>query len=163
MPPRHLRQGLRPSRGPTRRPVRVCRSGPGENEAHSSRPFHPEAQAGWKLTQWLYQAHLQRTEIAIGNVIQCWKPKGYKQGQPFGNEDPTRQEIEWCWNAHVGPWLARWQEARSQAGHDHGHIIPVGVPAIKWLLGLDWKRGGERYAGTTLRASLPTLGENHAQ
>jgi uracil-DNA glycosylase family 4 len=153
--------GFVPPEGPSDATFLFLGQGPGEDEAHHSRPFFPDAQAGWRLTQWIYQAQLQRTDVLIGNTVQCWLPEGRKNGQPWGNRDPVRAEIQWCWNAHVGPWAHGWHTRKCIPPGSPHHILPVGVPAAKWILALPWSRGGERYAGTSQRISLPPIGVNH--
>lgn len=133
--------------------------GPGESEAYSSRPFHPRASAGSRLDKWLYQASLQRTQICVGNLVQCWLPKFRNKGSASGNRDPLRAEVEWCWNAHTGPWLHGWDRRMRAHGGDYW-LTPVGVPATKWLLGIPWDKGGERFAGTVQVGELPPVREN---
>lgn len=129
--------------------------GPGETEAHTSRPFHPDAPAGFLLTNRLYHSGLQRTEVLLGNLVQCWLPARVERGVPKGNRDPERAEAQWCWNAHVGPWLHGLQAEGSLK-----HLIPVGAPAAKFLLGLPWDKGVERYMGTSQLVELPEVGTN---
>lgn len=132
--------GFVPGVGPQEAVVALVGQGPGEAEAEFSTPFYPEAPSGARLTKWLHRSGFQRTEVAIGNVVQCQLP---------GNREPTRAEAAYCWQRHVGPWLASFPNLT--------HVVPVGVPATKWLLGLDWDRAAERFAGTTQLVELPPV------
>jgi hypothetical protein len=62
--------------------------------------------------------------------------------------------MQWCWNAHVGPWL-----------HSLGKdvvIVPVGIPAAKFILGIPEDKGAEKFLGTLNQCDLPPIGENNA-
>ena len=119
--------------------------GPGESEAYSSRPFHPEAPSGRLLTRWINRSGYQRTEIWLGNAVQCYLKKGKK------SRDPTPAEIKWCWNAHVGPWLHKVKPEL---------IFTVGAPATRWIKSLPPTKAVEAQLGTVESVELPPLGEN---
>ena len=125
--------------------VAVLGQGPGEQEAHASRPFHENAPAGSVLTRWLHGAGLARSTMWIGNTIQCWLPKGQKGGRWFGSIDPSNAMQMFCWQAHVGPSLSRLPNLK--------YVVPVGTPARRFLMGADI---GERYCGTFTRGELPS-------
>lgn len=153
--------GFVPPVGPKDSVVAFVGQGPGESEAYSNQPFHPNAPSGSRLTSWLYAAHFQRCDVAIGNVIQCWLPKTKVKGSGRGNRDPVFKEIQWCWNAHVGPWLHDLNgRFVPKFDEDLFWTVPVGTPAAKFLLGIPWGKGGERYAGTVTRCELPEIGVN---
>lgn len=143
--------------GPPNAKLAFVGQGSGETEGFSGTPFHPKAPAGRMLTRWIYRSYLQRSEVLVGNLIQCWLPKVKTKAGAFGNRDPTLAEIKWCWNAHVGPWLHKLVRGEWLWG-----VVPVGVPAAKFLLGLAWDKGGERYAGTIQLVELPKIGTNEA-
>lgn len=153
--------GFVPPEGPPTANFLILGQGPGEEEARHSQPFFHDAQAGWRLNQWLYTAHLQRGECLIGNLVWCWLPEGRKDGRPWGNRDPSLSEARWCWNAHTGPWVHEWYAQKCVPPTGPAHIIPVGVPAAKWMLGLPWDKGADRFAGTSQRVPLPPIGENN--
>jgi len=152
-----------PPEGPMDATYLFFGQGPGEDEAHQSRPFFADAQSGWRLTQWMYQAGLQRNEVLIGNLVQCWLPEGYSKGRPYKSRDPLLSEVQFCWNAHVGEWVHEWHAKMCTSQNSSHHILPVGVPAAKFILGLPWGKGAERYAGTSQLVELPPIGVNNAQ
>lgn len=120
-------------------PIAIVGQGPGEQEAHTSVPFFPRAPSGNILNQWLHEANLSRSQVWIGNVVQCWLPESHTGG-PHGNREPTHAEVEFCWNAHVGKALANFSPR---------HIVSVGTPATRKLLGLKWDRKSiQRWMGT---------------
>ncbi len=125
--------------------------GPGQEEAWNSKPFFHLAPIGERLNKWLYRSSWSRTHLAIGNLVQCWLPKVKRQGSPDGNREPTKAEVQWCWNAHVGPWL-----------HSHDSLIkvPVGIPAARFLLGIPEDRGAEKFLGTMNDVELPPVERN---
>lgn len=128
--------------------------GPGQQEAFNSKPFFHMAPIGERLNKWLYRSGISRTKIAIGNLVQCWLPEHKTKGPAQGNRAPTTDEARWCWNAHVGPWI--------HATSDDAVIVPVGVPATKFILGIDPDKGAEKFLGTLNRVTIPPIGENHA-
>ena len=125
--------------------------GPGQQDAWNSKPFFHLAPIGERLNKWLYRSGISRTQLAIGNLIQCWLPKVKRQGSPDGNREPTRAEVQWCWNAHVGPWLNSGEELI---------VVPVGVPATRFLLGIPEGKGAEKFLGTMNEVELPPIGRN---
>ena len=127
--------------------------GPGQQEAWNSQPFFPMAPIGERMNKWLFRSGWSRTWLAIGNLVQCWLPKVKRSGSPDGNREPTQAEIEWCWNAHVGPWL-----------HSQDDLIkvPVGIPAARFLLGIPEGKGAEKFLGTMNQVDLPPIGRNDA-
>ena len=124
--------------------------GPGETEARTSQPFHPNAPSGDLLTRWMYQAGLQRTEVLITNVVQCWLPKAKPNGTPVGNRDPKENEIKHCYAAHLRPLLEQYGFLNDNPD-DRKVIVTVGAPASRTLLG-DPKV--ERHLGTMVRRDL---------
>ena len=98
------------------------------------------------LTRWLNRSGIERTRVWVGNLIQCWLPKGYRGGHPFGSEDPTLEMIQFCWDAHVGEALHSLGEMEL--------LMPVGAPARRWFLG---PKAGERYCGTPNLINLPEV------
>jgi uracil-DNA glycosylase len=117
-------------------------------------PFHPTAPVGQRFEKWLSTSGIPRRLVLVGNVVQCWLPKFYKGSAPDGNRDPTRAEMKWCWNAHVGPWLTDLP--------DDLVIVPVGIPSTKFLMGIPEDEGAEKYLGTLNDVELPMVGENNA-
>src|SRR5215469_14380519 len=55
----------------------------GEAEARDSLPFRPYAQSGSLLADALRATNIQRSEIAITNVIRCRPPKDWLEGAPW--------------------------------------------------------------------------------
>lgn len=125
--------------------------GPGQQEVWNSRPFFHLAPIGERLNKWLFRSGWSRTWLSIGNLVQCWLPKTKRQGSPDGNREPTRAEMEWCWNAHVGPWLQ---------SHEGLIVVPVGIPAARFLLGIPEGKGAEKFLGTMNDVDLPPIGRN---
>ena len=121
-------------------------SGPNESDAYGSQPFHPEDATGGLLTEWLNSTGYQRTQVSLGHIVQCWLPEKKRGIKVYGTRQPTQAEVRHCWNAYVGPWLhsTAWD-----------HIITVGLSSAKWLLGLNWKDGADKYMGTTQKIEIP--------
>lgn len=125
---------------PTTAP-RTCRfvvvgQGPGEWEAQFGIPFYPRAPTGQMMRGWLVEAGIDLRDVAFGNVVQCWLPKVKKDGN-LGRQSrvPTSDEAEFCYQAHLLPWLRPLVEGGA-------HVLAAGVPATQVFLG--WS------AGTTL-------------
>jgi len=131
--------------------------GPGQQEAYNSKPFFYLAPIGERLNKWLYHAGISRTKIAIGNLVQCWLPATHRNGVPLGNREPTTQEMVWCWNAHVGPWIHRLMGGN---GDQRVVVVPVGVPASRFLLKIPPKKAADKFLGTLNWVELPELREN---
>lgn len=136
--------GFVPAEGPRNAPVALVGQGPGEQEAHFSRPFVSNAPSGSMLDRWLHKARHSRTQVLVANVVQCWLPQGYKNGRAYGNRAPTQAEVEYCWNAHVGPLMH---------SIDAEYVVPIGAPSARWFLGLG-DGGIEKYNGTLTKLDL---------
>ena len=143
--------GFVPPSGPRTSPtIAIVGQGPGDTEAQESIPFHPDAPAGWRLTRWLNQAGLNRSDLAIGNIVQCWMPAMKTRGHPTGNREPTKGEMDFCYARHVGPWL------ESLLASGLRWIIPIGSPARGFLLkGTLKDPGQEKWVGTSIKGTLP--------
>ena len=148
--------GFVPPSGPQAARLVLVGQGPGQQEAWNSVPFFKMAPIGERLTKWLYRSGISRTEIQLGNIVQCWLPKTKKRGSPDGNREPLQSEIEFCWNAHVGPWL----ESGGRPTDPTRVVVPVGVPAARFLLGVPEGKGVEKFMGTLNEVELPPIGEN---
>ena len=86
---------------------------PGRNEDLQGRPF--VGAAGQLLDRLLAEVGLDRTKVAIANVIKC---------RPPGNRDPLPDEIETC-----SPWL------QAQLAHMQPDVIvTLGNFATKFIL-----------------------------
>ena len=154
--------GFVPPSGPPDARLVFVGQGPGQQEAWNSQPFYPLAPIGQRFTKWLYRSGISRTEIQTGNLVQCWLPKTKKNGVPDGNREPTQAEISWCWNAFVGPWLHSGESPLGGTTTDRMRIVvPVGVPATKFLMGIDPKKGAEKFMGTMNEVELPLVGKNN--
>jgi uracil-DNA glycosylase family 4 len=135
-----------PPSGPPSARLAIVGQGPGEQEAATGKPFFEQAPAGSILTRWLHRAGIQRSSVWVGNIIQCWLPKGRRDGRWFGSIDPPRKAVAHCWRVHVGPALSSLPELQI--------VVPVGAPARKFLMG---DKFGERYCGTFTQGELPNL------
>jgi len=127
----------------------VVGQGPGEQEAQFSRPFYPHAPSGRLLRGWLAEAGIDPREVTIGNIVQCWLPKVKLSGD-LGrlSRAPTRAEVEFCYRTHWHGWLA-------DAVGGGAHVLAVGAPAARFLLGLSDPEPVEHLAGVT--HCLPSL------
>lgn len=125
--------------------------GPEEEDAWNSKPFQSTTPAGGRLDKWLHHSGISRLQIAIGNLIWCWLPAYRRKGRPGGLREPTEAELRWCWNAHAGPWLTSGEASV---------VVPVGVPATKFLMGIPKGKGAEKFLGTLNEVNLPPVGEN---
>lgn len=127
-----------PWRGSLEARVAAIGQGPGEQEARTGVPFHPEAgAAGRKFAFWCHAAGLQQSDMLIWNVVQCWLPK---------NRPPTAAETRFCYQAHLGPVLHQMPNLKL--------IHPIGVPAMKLLMG---PHVTEAWAGSLMDVPLPPL------
>jgi len=128
----------------------VVGQGPGEQEATFSQPFYPGAPSGRMLRGWLHDAGIPESVVTFGNVVQCWLPETRGAGGlGRGSRPPTTTEIQHCYRAHVAPWLHSLPETT--------HLLSVGTPASRFLLGLGPKAGAEHLAGVTHKISLPEV------
>jgi hypothetical protein len=90
-------------------------------------------------------------------------PDRKNKAQGYGNREPKPAEIQWCWNAHVHKWLTDFRSglvSHSETGDVRRVIVPVGVPATRFLLGIPKGKGAVKYFGTANERDLPSLGEN---
>ena len=94
-------------------------SGPSSDEYLDSAPF--TGFVGGRLDYWLSRAGLERSQLALGHVVQCQLP--YEKG---ATREPKAPEVEWCRTAHWGPWLAKLAPRV---------VVPIGIGATKAFLG----------------------------
>lgn len=144
--------GFVPPTGPPDPAWVVVGQGPGQQEAIFGAPFWPTAPSGRMLRGWLHDAGIDERTVAFGNIVQCWLPSTRLGGElGKGSRPPTAAEIQHCWRAHVGGWLTSLS--------DRAHILSVGAPATRFLLGLGDKAPAENLAGVTHRCTLPPFEE----
>ncbi len=144
--------GFVPPSGPSDAELFLIGQGPGEQEAFNNQPFYPLAPIGERMEKWLGRAGISRHRILISNVVQCWLP-AKKTPSPVGNREPSLSEMKWCWNAHLGPLLQSLETSLRV-------IVPVGIPATRFLHGIPEGKGAEKYMGTIGEVTLPEVGEN---
>lgn len=87
---------------------------PGAQEDRAGRPF--VGKAGALLDQLLHEAGVDRSEVAVANVIKC---------RPPDNRAPTRAEVRTCRG-----WLDRQVELV-----DPSLVVTMGGTALAWALG----------------------------
>ena len=142
--------------GPEQAELVFVGQGPGQQEGWEGEPFYRLAPIGERFNKWLYRSDgISRLKVGVGNLVQCWLPKTKKGGVPDGNREPTEAEVQWCWNAHVGPWLHGAAPAIRA-------LVPVGVPATRFLMGIPKDKGAEKFMGSLNEVDLPPLGVNDA-
>ena len=130
----------------------VVGQGPGQQEAIFGAPFWPQAPAGRMLRAWLHEAGIDLRTVAFANIVQCWLPSTRMAGDlGKGSRPPTADEVRHCYRAHVAAWLL--------AQPSQAHILAVGAPATRFLLGLGDKVPAENLAGVTHRHTLPCVTE----
>ena len=145
--------GFVPGTGPPGSKLLFLGQGPGRQEAERSQPFYEFAPSGSMLTRWLHKCGVPRTEVAIGNIVQCWLPalaphvRTRIPMEKWGNREPTRAEQESCWSRHVCQWVDSLTEVV--------HTVAVGLSAGRFLAGQSQDSSFERYVGTTLELDLP--------
>lgn len=142
-------RGFVPPSGPTTARVALIAQGPGKEEADGHWSIEKQesvhrpliGRSGQKLDRWLERVNsepglpaLRREECRVLNVVQCHLTNGKK------DRAPTPREVEFCKAAHWGPWLAEMPNLQV--------VVPIGVPAIKALLG---EGAGELWAGGTYK------------
>lgn len=142
--------GFVPPTGPAEPTFVVVGQGPGQQEAIYGSPFWPQAPSGRMLRGWLHDAGIDERTVAFGNIVQCWLPATRMNGDlGKGSRPPTAAETLHCWRAHVGRWLL--------GRPPQAHILAVGAPASRFLLGLEDGASAEHLAGVTHRRNLPAL------
>lgn len=106
--------------GPRTAQIALLGQGPGQQEAYAQIPFY--GRAGRQLNWWLTRAGLRRSDLWIGNCVQCWLR------DPTTGKDraPRRAEWEHCQRAHWGPWLQELPDLRV--------VVAIGVPAMKAII-----------------------------
>lgn len=126
----------------------VVGQGPGEQEALHSTPFFPRAPSGRMLRGWLAEADIREEAVAFGNIVQCWLPTTrLSDTVGKGSRPPSAAEASHCWRAHVHPWLSLLSP--------EVHVLAVGAPATRFLLGLRDTEAADRLAGVTHHLPLP--------
>jgi uracil-DNA glycosylase family 4 len=144
-PYEHQGLGYVPGEGPTDARIAFLGQAPGENEAHQGRPFFeaPDSRrAGWRLSRWLEQAQLRRSEVWIDNIVRCWIRVGEEDEVPAA-------AISQCWDRHILPALNELPRLE--------YVVPVGVPAMQKLI--DY-RLDQNSAGAWFTIELPTMEEH---
>jgi DNA polymerase len=96
---------------------------PGAQEDLAGRPF--VGKAGQLLDVLLAEAGLDRSEVAVVNVLKC---------RPPGNRAPKRPEIEAC-----RPWLDRQLDLIAP-----DLVVALGLTAVGWFLGRGVRLGASR-------------------
>lgn len=144
--------GFVPGTQPSDPQMILVGQGPGQQEAWNSKPFFNLAPIGERMNKWLYRSGWSRTRLMVGNLVQCWLPATRRNGVPDGNREPSAAEVRWCWNAHVGPWINTLGGGLV--------LVPVGVPATKFLMSIPKGKGAEKFMGTMNEVELPPVEEN---
>ncbi len=96
---------------------------PGAQEDAAGLPF--VGRAGQLLDELLAQAGLDRSGVAVANVLKC---------RPPGNRKPSRTEVATC-----RPWLQRQIELA-----DPALVVTLGGTAAQWALGPALRLGAAR-------------------
>jgi uracil-DNA glycosylase family 4 len=96
---------------------------PGATEDATGLPF--AGRAGQLLDTLLAQAGLERSQLAVVNVLKC---------RPPGNRKPSRVEVGRC-----RPWLER-----QLAVADPAMVVTLGGTAAEWFLGPGVRLGASR-------------------
>jgi DNA polymerase len=96
---------------------------PGAQEDVAGMPF--VGRAGRLLDELLAEAGLDRSGVAVANVLKC---------RPPGNRKPSRTEVETC-----RPWLLRQLELA-----DPALLVTLGGTAAEWALGPGTRLGAAR-------------------
>jgi DNA polymerase len=96
---------------------------PGAQEDLAGRPF--VGKAGQLLDVLLHEAGLDRSEVAVVNVLKC---------RPPGNRTPKRPEIDRC-----RPWLDRQLDLIAPE-----LVVALGLTAVTWFLGRGVRLGASR-------------------
>src|SRR5271166_1040727 len=139
-----LGKGFVSGEGPLTAQVALVGQGPGETEATLSRPFVSHAPSGYRLNRWLVAAGLRRSEMWVGNVVQCHLP---------GNRMPTVEEASYCYRTHWGPVLRSLPHLRLiyAVGCAAPSKKAPGVSALHFLTG----KSGLGLAGAPMEVELP--------
>lgn len=101
----------------------VVGEAPGAQEDEVGRPF--VGKAGQLLDQLLREAGVDRSDVAVANVLKC---------RPPGNRAPTRMESARCTR-----WLDRQVELL-----DPALVVALGGTAVAWALGYGVRLGEVR-------------------
>lgn len=147
--------GFVPPSGSSDASMMLIGQGPGEQEAWNGVPFYHLAPIGERMEKWLGRAGISRHHILVGNIVQCWLP-AKRSPSPTGIREPTQAEMKWCWNAHIGPFLDKKNREKTNLMV----IVPVGVPATRFLHGIPASKGADKYMGTIQEIELPEVGKN---
>lgn len=143
-----------PGRGPLTARVAIIGQGPGKEEAEGHWSIEAQARvqapfigrSGQKLDAWLQRVNsvhpelppLRREDCWVDNTVRCLLLSKGK------DRAPTAREAKACWDRHLGPALRALPNLQV--------VIPVGVPAIKTILGPDTT---EEWAGGTYEWEIP--------
>jgi uracil-DNA glycosylase family 4 len=96
---------------------------PGAQEDLAGRPF--VGKAGQLLDVLLHEAGVDRSSVAVVNVLKC---------RPPGNRAPKRPEIDRC-----RPWLDRQLDLIAP-----DLVVALGLTAVGWFLGRGVRLGASR-------------------
>ncbi len=141
--------GYLPPSGPPSSQLILIGTGPTESQAWNQGP-----PVGERMDGWLAQAGIPKREILVGNLVQCWLPLR-KKPTPDGTRDPTRKEMEFCWQAHLKPALDTLSSAKRRV------LVPVGLVSSRFFLGLSPDAGVEKYIGTIPRCRSGKVHRNN--
>lgn len=143
-------QGYVAGYGPPDATIAIVAHGPERRDmdglAHDGgrtwRPF--TGPAGAKLDRWFDvvnerrlmagKSPIARASCYVDNVVRCQLTRGRKAK----DRPPTKREVEFCTQAHLGPALRTLPNLRL--------IIALGGPAMSWAFRAD---AGEQWAGHT--------------
>jgi uracil-DNA glycosylase len=87
-----------PPTGPKDAKIVFLGQWPDQDAALDGIPF--TGVVGKKFDYWLAASGIRRSECGVGNVVQCWL------------KEPTKEEIEFCKEAHWGGWLESFHTRR---------------------------------------------------
>ncbi len=121
-----------PGDGPAYAEIMIVGEGPGVQEDLSGHPF--VGSAGKLLTRLLGSIGLERSDVFITNIVKC---------RPPNNRPPRSGEAEECTRSYLEPQIRII---------DPKIIVPLGTPAINWVM-------GEEYSATTVHGKVFRKGE----
>lgn len=104
------------------------------------------------MTQRLYRAGLQRSDVIFTDLVWCSTKDAYPAFK--APVPPSHEAVKFCWKTHLGPFLRGLPEGPENKPR---HLIPLGDWALRWFKGLTQKQPAQPHYGTSELHELPSV------
>jgi len=128
----------------------IIGQGPSLDDAYQSQAFFSKDYTGGVMTDRLYRAGLQRSDVIFTDLVWCSTRDAYSPYKKM--VDPAHEAVKYCWKTHLGPFLDGLPKLPRPR-----HLITIGSPALRWFKGMTQKEPAEPHFGTTTLIPLPEV------